>query len=66
MKTILIATVLLTANTFAAPWCHISNSGLWSCYYYSLSLCQKRAETFGGMCVPNPKGDGFVWEDYVK
>lgn len=44
--------MLLSAATFAAPYCAVFSWGK-QCYYYSLSACQQAAGTQGA-CIINP------------
>lgn len=34
-----------------APFCVVTNFQK-QCFYYNISLCVKKAETMGGICVP--------------
>jgi hypothetical protein len=39
--------------TTGAPFCRVSNSGIESCYYYSMAACQRAVQTSGGACFYN-------------
>lgn len=49
------ALALLSVSAFAAdaPFCHVSDTGNASCFYYSLSACQMAQRSMGGMCTTN-------------
>ena len=45
---------LLAQGGYAAPFCHVSDYGVESCFYWSLPACQNAAKSMGGFCARNP------------
>lgn len=43
----------MAGTAAAAPFCHISNAGIQSCYYYSLDQCWQYVQSYGGTCAIN-------------
>lgn len=54
--TILVLGILLAPVAGAqvqAPFCHVSNTGFASCFYWSLDACRQATASLGGMCSAN-------------
>jgi hypothetical protein len=39
-----------------APFCHVSNTGIESCWFHSLRSCEQRVAWSGGACILNREG----------